>query len=111
MLTELGARLHSLADIGLYVSVLIGGFIFKWSEIEPHLWMVFIFSYLLMELFSFLKFKKHASLNLHSSKVGGYIQGSFFFLLFAYPFLPWMFTYPWFGMFCPFSRLCFARLC
>jgi cardiolipin synthase len=52
---------------------------------------VFAFFYLVMELFSFWKFKKHASLHLYSSKVGGYIQGSFFFLLFACQFIPWMF--------------------
>ena len=93
MKTELGARLDSLADIGLYINAVIGGIFFKWAEVQPHAWMVgvFAFYYLAMELFSFWKFRKHASLHLYSSKVGGYIQGSFFFLLFAYQFIPWMF--------------------
>lgn len=91
MQTELGAKLDSLADMGLYINALIGGFIFKWDVVEPHILMVLVFAffYLSMELYTFWKFKKHASFYLYSSKIGGYIQGAFFF--FAYQFLPWLF--------------------
>lgn len=93
MKTELGAKLDSLADIGLYINALIGGFVFKWNDIEPHLWIVIVFMicYALMEFYAFVKFKSHASFHLYSSKIGGYIQGTFFFVLFAIQFVPWLF--------------------
>ncbi len=93
MKTEFGARLDSLADVGLYINALIGGIVFKWEAVAPHAWMVvtFVLFYVAMELMSYLKFRSHASLHLYSSKVGGYIQGVFFFILFSYAFIPWLF--------------------
>ena len=81
MKTEFGARLDSLADVGLYINALIGGIVFKWEAVAPHAWMVvtFVLFYVAMELMSYLKFRSHASLHLYSSKVGGYIQGVFLF--------------------------------
>ncbi len=60
MQTELGVKLDSLADMGLYINTLIGGFIFRWDVVEPHILMVLVFAffYLSMELYTFWKFKK-----------------------------------------------------
>jgi CDP-diacylglycerol--glycerol-3-phosphate 3-phosphatidyltransferase len=86
--TELGARLDSIADIGTYICAILGIFVFKASEFEPHLisFYVFISLFVLANLISIIKFKRFPSLHLYSWKIGGYIQGIFFFVLFAFDF-------------------------
>ena len=90
MQTEFGARLDSIADIGTYILAIVGIFIFKASEFKPHLmsFYLFIFLFVFANLLSLLKFKRLPSLHLYSWKIGGYIQGFFFFLLFAFDFYP-----------------------
>lgn len=90
MKTEFGARLDSIADIGTYVLAIMGVFVFKASEFKPHLisFYIFIFLFVFANLLSLIKFKRSASLHLYSSKIGGYLQGFFFFLLFAFKFYP-----------------------
>ena len=86
--TEFGARLDSLADNGTYILAILGIFIFKAEDFAPHLlsFYIFIGLYITTVAVSLLKFKKTPSLHLYSSKIGGYIQGFFFFLLFAFGF-------------------------
>ncbi len=90
MQTEFGARLDSIADIGTYVLAITGILIFKADEFRPHLlsFYTFIFLFLFANLLSLIKFKRLPSLHLFSWKIGGYIQGFFFFLLFAFKFYP-----------------------
>lgn len=90
MQTEFGARLDSIADIGTYILAILGIFVFKASEFKPHLlsFYVFIFLFIFANLLSLIKFKRLPSLHLYSWKIGGYIQGFFFFLLFAFDFYP-----------------------
>ncbi|MGM0376110.1 MAG: CDP-alcohol phosphatidyltransferase family protein, partial [Bacteroidota bacterium] len=38
--THFGAALDNLADIFTYLMALLGLFLFKWSEIEPHAWLL-----------------------------------------------------------------------
>jgi len=83
--TALGARLDSLADIGSYILAIVGIFLFKYTDFEPHLpvFVGFLGLYLATEVVALIKFGKFPSLHLYSMKVGGYIQGFFFFVLFA----------------------------
>ena len=88
MQTEIGAKLDSIGDIGTYIGAIIGVFVFKHAEFEPHLisFYVFIGLFISANLLALIKFGKSASLHLYSSKIGGYIQGFFFFTLFVFDF-------------------------
>jgi cardiolipin synthase len=86
--TEIGAKIDSLADIGTYILAIMGIFIFKSQEFSPH-WLsfgVFIGMFLMTNVVALIKFGRFPSLHLYSMKIGGYIQGSFFFVLFVFNF-------------------------
>ncbi|MFT5834732.1 MAG: cardiolipin synthase [Cognaticolwellia sp.] len=85
MQTEIGARIDSLADVGTYILAILGIFIFKSEEFTPH-WIsfgIFIGMFLMTNIVGLIKFGRFPSLHLYSSKIGGYIQGIFFFVLFV----------------------------
>lgn len=88
MQTEIGAKLDSIADIGLFIQAFVGIFIFKSIDFQPYFWSfsIFIILFLACMLFSVIKFKQFPSLHLYSWKIGGYIQGIFFFVLFVFGF-------------------------
>jgi len=90
MQTEFGARLDSIADIGTYILAIVGVFVFKASDFSPHLasFYIFIFLFVLANIISIVKFGKLPSLHLYSWKIGGYMQGGFFFVLFVFDFYP-----------------------
>jgi CDP-diacylglycerol--glycerol-3-phosphate 3-phosphatidyltransferase len=90
MATKIGARLDSLADIGSYILAVTGMVLFKWVEVAPHKFMLYLFLciYLLPEIYAFLKYKTYLSFHIYSCKIGGYLQGFFFFLLFFFGFFP-----------------------
>jgi len=91
--TRFGARLDSLADIGTYILAFCGIFKFKWFEISQSALMIWIFlgTYLLSYIVSIVRFGKFPSLHLYSCKIGGYIQGIFFFVLFFSGYYAWLF--------------------
>ncbi len=86
--TEFGAKLDSMADTGTFILAVAGIWLFKWPDFEPHvvsfslLIGLFVFSHLL----TVIKFGHLPSLHLYSWKIGGYIQGIFFFVLFVFGF-------------------------
>ena len=86
--TEIGARLDSLADLGTYILAVTGVIVFKASDFAPHLlsFGIFMGLFVLANVLSLLKFKRFPSLHLYSWKIGGYIQGIFFFILFVFGF-------------------------
>ncbi len=88
MQTEIGARLDAGADIGMYITAIMGIFIFKAADFAPHLTSLYIYIgvFAASVLVSLIKFGRLPSLHLYSSKVGGYFQGLFFFILFAFGF-------------------------
>ena len=91
--TQFGARLDSLADIGTYILAFCGIFIFKWHYIGQSgilLWL-FLGTYIFSFIVSLVRFGKFPSLHLYSCKIGGYIQGIFFFVLFYSGYYPWLF--------------------
>ncbi len=88
MQTELGARLDSIGDIGVYISAITGIFMFKANDFTPHLISFYIFLALFISsnILFLVKFKRLPSLHLYSWKIGGYIQGFFLFALFVFKF-------------------------
>jgi CDP-diacylglycerol--glycerol-3-phosphate 3-phosphatidyltransferase len=88
--TELGARLDSIGDFGTYIAAITGIFIFKVSDFQPYWSSFFIFIFLLCfaHILSLIKFGRLPSLHLYSWKIGGYIQGAFFIVLFLFGFYP-----------------------
>lgn len=82
--TALGARLDSLADIGTYILAITGIFVFKQEILGDHIiaFSIFMGFYLATIVCSFSKFRKFTSFHLYSNKIGGYLQGVFFAMLF-----------------------------
>jgi cardiolipin synthase (CMP-forming) len=90
LVTGFGAALDNLADIGTYALALYGIFTFKWSEIQPHAWFLYLFLsvFILSYLVAFVRFGKIPGLHIYSAVTAGYVQGIFFFVLFAWGFIP-----------------------
>jgi CDP-diacylglycerol--glycerol-3-phosphate 3-phosphatidyltransferase len=91
--TNFGAALDNLADICTYAMALLGLFTFKWAEIEPHAWFLYLFLgvFFLSYIISFYRFGKIPGLHLYSAVSAGYAQSIFFFILFVFGFYPWMY--------------------
>ncbi len=93
--TKFGARLDSLADNGTYILAFLGIVYFKMDDLKDVMWMLYLFLFLFIvgNLTSLIKFKKFPSLHLYSTKIAGYVQGIFFFTLFAVGYYPWLFYF------------------
>jgi cardiolipin synthase len=91
--TKFGAKLDSLADLGMIICALFGVFTFKQEELGAsiHLLWPFLLLFALGMIISFIKFRQGPSLHLYSSKIGGYVQGIYFFILFAWLHVPWLY--------------------
>ncbi len=91
--TNFGAALDNLADICTYAMALLGLFLFKWSQIEPHAWILYLFLivFILSYIIAFYRFGKIPGLHLYSAVSAGYIQSIFFFVLFVFGFYPWVY--------------------
>ncbi len=86
--SEFGAKLDAYADITMYITAIVGVVIFKLADLEPHMtiFLVFVIVYFIPKVISYYKFKEFPSLHLYSSKIGGYMQGFFFFVWFVFDF-------------------------
>lgn len=82
--TKFGAKLDSVADFGSYILAACGLIHFKWDVlIEVHTWIgAYVVAFLIPYIVSYLKYRKFPSLHLYSSKIGGAMDGIFFFYLF-----------------------------
>lgn len=91
--TNFGAALDNLADICTIAMALWGLFVFKWTEVEPHAFILYLFFslFILSYIIGFYRFGKIPGLHLYSAVSAGYVQGIFFFILFAFGFYPWMY--------------------
>jgi CDP-diacylglycerol--glycerol-3-phosphate 3-phosphatidyltransferase len=91
--TNFGAALDNLADIFTYALALLGVFVFKWTDIEPHAWILYLFLgvFILSYIVAFYRFGKIPGLHLYSAVTAGYIQSIFFFVLFVFGFYTWMY--------------------
>ncbi len=88
--TELGARLDSIGDIGTYILAFVGIYVFKWDVLQAHMlpFIIYVSLCIILVLTALIKFGRFPSFHLYSWKIGGYIQGFFFFTLFAFDFYP-----------------------
>lgn len=88
LVTRFGAALDNMADIGTYILALYGIFAFRWQEIEPHAWLLYLFLavFVLSYIVAFIRFGKIPGLHLYGAVAAGYIQGAFFFVLFVWGF-------------------------
>lgn len=93
MRTKFGAALDNLADIGTYILALLGIFLFRWEEVRPHAWLLYLFLgiFILSYIVAFIRFGKIPGLHIYSAVTAGYIQGIFFFILFVWGFYAWMY--------------------
>ena len=91
--TNFGAALDNLADICTYAMALLGIFIFKWTDVEPHSTILYLFLalFVLSYIVAFVRFGKIPGLHLYSAVSAGYVQSIFFFILFVFGFYTWMF--------------------
>lgn len=91
--TNFGAALDNLADICTIAMALFGLFVFKWTEVGPHAVILYLFFsiFILSYIIAFYRFGKIPGLHLYSAVSAGYIQGIFFFILFAFDFYPWLY--------------------
>lgn len=90
--TNLGAKLDSLADEGMYILGLTGIWILKNTELEPYKTGLIIFAsaYLLTLIVSLVKYRRLPGLHLYLSKTGGYLQGIFLTVLFLFGLSPFL---------------------
>jgi cardiolipin synthase (CMP-forming) len=89
MESEFGARLDSIADNFTYLLAFTGLFVFKLDDLLPHLNSFLFFAGMMIstQVVSLLRFGRFPSFHLYSTKIGGYIQGAFFIVLFAWAFV------------------------
>ncbi|WP_294082862.1 CDP-alcohol phosphatidyltransferase family protein [Proteiniphilum sp. UBA5384] len=91
--TKFGAALDNLADVCTYSMAFLGLFLFKWADIAPHAWILYLFLaiFIISYLVSFIRFGKIPGLHLYSAVSAGYLHGIFFFVLFAFGFYTWFY--------------------
>ena len=91
--TRFGLALDNIADVGTIFTAVYGMFRFKWTEIQDHVWILYVFLvvFLISYIIAFIRFRKVPGLHLLGSVTSGYIQAIFLFLLFAWGFIPWLY--------------------
>jgi cardiolipin synthase (CMP-forming) len=89
MQSEFGARLDSFADDLTYLLAFTGIILFKHDEFMHHLvWFIVFFAFLALPiLIALARYGRTPSFHLYSTKIGGYIQGTFFITLFTFGFI------------------------
>lgn len=91
--TRFGAALDNLADMGTYILALYGIFAFRWEDVQPHAWLLYLFLgiFVLSYVVAFIRFGKIPGLHLYAAVAAGYLQGAFFFVLFVWDFYAWFY--------------------
>lgn len=92
-MTEIGATLDSMADTGTYILAIAGVVAFKPTDFEPYYLSLFTYlgGVLLVDVLPYFKFGKFNSYHTYSAKIGAYLKGIFFVLLFTIGFMPWFY--------------------
>lgn len=87
--TKIGAKIDSIADFGTYLLVFLGIYMFKTADFAPHIvsFSIFVGLFIFAHVLALIKFGRMPSFHLYSWKIGGYIQGIFFIVLFSYGFI------------------------
>lgn len=91
--TKFGAALDNIADICTYAMAVLGLFVFKWVDVEPHALILYIFFslFIISYIVAFARFGKVPGLHLYSAVSAGYVQSIFFFILFVFGFYAWFY--------------------
>lgn len=92
--TKEGAILDSIADVGSYILAVFGIFQFHYYVFTDYgYWLItFVVLYVVTSLVPQVKYgRPSAGLHLHSSKIAGYLQGIFLFILFVFGMKEWLF--------------------
>jgi CDP-diacylglycerol--glycerol-3-phosphate 3-phosphatidyltransferase len=92
-MTEIGEKIDGLADNGTYILAITGIIFFKWTDFQPHLvsFSVFLGLFAISRIYFLIKFGICHGFHAYSAKIGGYIHGLFFMVLFALDFYDWFF--------------------
>jgi len=93
MQTAIGAKLDSWADTGTYILAFLAIYLFKWPQIQPYAWLLWVFFvvWLLSYIMVFIKFRGLIGLHTYLFKITGYLQGAFIVWLFLFGFVAWLF--------------------
>lgn len=88
MQTKIGALLDSWADLGTYLLAFLAIGLFKWEEIKPYSFVLYLFAFImaLSYILVFVKFKALIGLHTYMFKFTGYLQGAFIISLFVWGF-------------------------
>jgi cardiolipin synthase (CMP-forming) len=88
MQTNIGVRLDSWADLGTYILAFLAIGLFKWPEIKPYSYMLYLFAGImaLSYVVVFIKFRGLIGLHTYLFKLTGYLQGAFIISLFLWGF-------------------------
>lgn len=91
--TKIGARLDSWADTGTYICAFLAIWFFKWEQIKPHAFILYLYFavWVLSYIVVFVKFKGLIGMHTYLSKATGYVQGTFIVCLFLFDFYPVLF--------------------
>jgi len=92
-ITEIGSTIDSLADTGTYILALGGIIVFKWIDFQPYIgsFSIFFGLFISVELFPLIKFGKFCSYHTYSAKIGAFVKGLFFVVLFMLGFYSWFY--------------------
>lgn len=93
MVTSIGARLDSIADVCTYLCAGAGLLRFEWDVVAGHYFLLGLFAviYIAGNVIAFIRFGRMAALHLYIFKVTAYVQGAFIFVLFCFGFYAWFF--------------------
>jgi cardiolipin synthase len=93
LVTEFGARLDSVADLGTYILAFTGMIVLEQAFVKIHLpeFTLIIGLHVLEVLVSLVRFRSTPHLHLYSAKITGYLQGIFILSYFGYGYIPWYF--------------------
>jgi cardiolipin synthase (CMP-forming) len=93
MMTQIGARLDSIADIFTYICAGAGLIRFEWNMVTDHPYSLGLFAllYVLGFAVGFIRFGRVVGLHIYLFKITGYLQGIFIFVLFVFGYIGWFY--------------------
>lgn len=93
LVTKIGGQIDNLADFATYMLAVYGLYRFRWEEVEPHSWLLWLFFaiFFISYFIGWIRFRKMPGLHLYSAVTAAYLQGFFLFMVFAAGFWPWLY--------------------
>jgi CDP-diacylglycerol--glycerol-3-phosphate 3-phosphatidyltransferase len=93
LVTRIGGQIDNMADLATYMLAVYGLYRFRWEEVSPHAWLLYLFFavFFLSYFIGWIKFRKMPGLHLYGAVVAAYLQGFFLFFVFAAGFWHWLY--------------------